>query len=459
MLRKFLLAGVAVSAATMTAAFAQDALQPDIRQAPPANAAAPTPLPMTSSATDGEASSTSAAPSWSNQTSPSAQGAPGQTYGSGATGYESSIGGSEMSASGQVGMGMAMAAVDTSGAVIAAAPIAVAPKTDLNAREFAMKAAASDLFEIESSRVALERSQSGAVRRYAQMMIDHHTMTTQQLSATVRNLPAPQLEEHQRDMLADLRAAPADQFDATYMRQQLASHMSALSVHGGYVKTGDEAALRRLAGQATPIVASHLETAWNMTDMPRNLAAARGDTVALAEAPRGGQTYRGYTVYGPNARPEVSAGGSVGSASGGAVNPGGGYGAGSTYSSAGAGAGGQASAYGTGSSVPGGTGTDAMSNNTAVPGATVGQSAVVDGSTAIPGQDGTTYGTGARSYQSPTMPSDAQIGTTVPNDRTGMGDAATRLGPTSPMNGTAGANTDAQTNDPGEDDPNEQPTP
>jgi putative membrane protein len=420
MLRKFLLVGAAMSALTMTPAFAQEALQPETRQAPPSAAAAPTPLPMTDSATDGEASSTSAAPTWSNQPGPSGQAAVGGP----------STGAFDMNSSDQagapMGIGTTQTAVDASGAVIAAAPIAVAPKTDLDARTFAMKAAAGDLFEIESSRVALERSQSGAVRRYAQMMIDHHAMTSQQLMRTVRDLPAPRMEEHQRDMVAKLRAAPADQFDATYMRQQLASHMSALSLHGGYLKAGDEPALRRLAGQATPIVASHLEQAWTMTDMPRNLAAARGDTTALAQASGGGRTYRGYTVYGPNARPEVSAGVS-GSLPDRAVNP-------------------PADA-------------DAMSNSTAVPGATVARSSVVEGSTAVPGQDGTTYGAGARSHRWQTMPSDAVVGTTVPNDRTGMGDAATRLGPTSPMNGTAGANTDAGTGDSAEEDAKEQPTP
>lgn len=474
MLRRTLTMSAAIAALGLTAAVAQDAAPQsgETRPATNANTVDPT-LPATVSSMDGQASSTSAASpvastagsdphaghgsmssspmSGSSSTMSGSTTTEGQTYGSGTTGYASATGGADPAVGGGGGA-MRLSAVDVSGAVIAAAPVAVAPKTDLDASKYVMKAAASDLYEIESSRVALERSQSGAVRRYAQTMIDHHTMTSQQLTATVRNMPAPQLEPHQRDMIADLRAAPAEMFDRMYVNQQLASHMNALSVHGGYMKAGDEAALRQLATQATPVVASHLETVWNMSDMPQNLAAARDDSTRLAQA--GGQSYRGYTVYGPNARTEVSASADMGGAAYGTAAPSNAANGWSTPST---------SATGSGSSTSATYGSpDAVSNATATPSATVGQS-LSDPSTAVPGQTGAATGVnaGARNYQLDTGNSQSDVvnGGTLPNDRTGMGGAATRLGPTSPMNGTAGANVPDSDTSSGEDDPNEEPTP
>src|SRR4028118_803636 len=44
-------------------------------------------------------------------------------------------------------------------------------------------AAASDLFEIQSGRMAAERGQNAAVRQFGSMLVDHHQRTTAQVSA------------------------------------------------------------------------------------------------------------------------------------------------------------------------------------------------------------------------------------------------------------------------------------
>lgn len=307
MLRKVLIVGAAAAALSAPHVLAQSASPAAAGETRPATHANPLPptLPADSTAMDGQASSTSASPTYTVQDGGARVGdlaTGGRVYDSGTTGYAVESGGAD------VAMGMrALPAVGVAGGLVVAAPVTVAPKV-VPAADYVKKAAAGDLFEIESSKVALERSQNGAVRRFAQMMIDHHAMTTRELASTVRNAPAPQLEQHQRDMIAALRAAPADQFDAAYVRQQLGAHMNALSLHGGYMAAGDEAALRQVAQQAAPIVASHLETAWNMSELPRTLAQEKAGNAALADAGAGGTRYRGYTVYGPNARSEAAPG-------------------------------------------------------------------------------------------------------------------------------------------------------
>ncbi len=72
-----------------------------------------------------------------------------------------------------------LAAVSTPALAQTMAAPAMAPLTTEGFRTMAM---AGDAFEIESSRLALERSRNPAIRRYAQEMIRDHAMTSQALN-------------------------------------------------------------------------------------------------------------------------------------------------------------------------------------------------------------------------------------------------------------------------------------
>lgn len=129
-------------------------------------------------------------------------------------------------------------------------------------------AAASDLFEIQSSQMALAKSQNAAVRQFAQMLVAHHTQTTQTLTAAAAaaGVPpmTPQLMPMQVDMLARLQAASGAGFDRLYMQQQVPAHEMALALHSNYASNGDAPPLRQAAAAATPIVRQHLDQARGM---------------------------------------------------------------------------------------------------------------------------------------------------------------------------------------------------
>ena len=166
------------------------------------------------------------------------------------------------STTGADGADSAMA--DPSGATAAALP--AAPTT---AMPYTMKAAASDQFEIQSSQVALQKGQNADVRRFAQMLIDHHTQTTATLTAAAQSAgltpPPPALEPMQQDMIAQLQSAPAGaSFDKLYITQQVPAHQMALNVHQAYASGGDKAPLRTAAAAAVPIVQQHLTEATRM---------------------------------------------------------------------------------------------------------------------------------------------------------------------------------------------------
>ena len=125
-------------------------------------------------------------------------------------------------------------------------------------------ASAIDLFEIQSSQLALSRSQNANVRQFAQMMVDHHNQTTDQLNAAARaagTTPAPRLNPMQIQMMTELQQAQPGNFDRVYMQQQIRAHEIALSMHSNYARAGDTPALRATAAAAVPIVSEHLARA------------------------------------------------------------------------------------------------------------------------------------------------------------------------------------------------------
>lgn len=122
-------------------------------------------------------------------------------------------------------------------------------------------AGASDLYEIESSRMALRKGSSDAVRRFAQTMIDHHTGTTRDVTAAatqagLRPRP-PKLMPEQRRMIDRLRPLSGERFDREYVTQQRMAHDMALQLHQGYAQNGDRAPLQAVATKAVPIIEQH----------------------------------------------------------------------------------------------------------------------------------------------------------------------------------------------------------
>jgi putative membrane protein len=124
-------------------------------------------------------------------------------------------------------------------------------------------AGSSDLYEIESSRMALQQAPNAAVKQFAQMMIAHHTGTTQQVMQAARSAgmtpPPPSLLPPQRAMLDELRPLRGAAFERMYLQQQRTAHAMALQLHQNYAASGDTASLRQTAGTAVPIVQSHID--------------------------------------------------------------------------------------------------------------------------------------------------------------------------------------------------------
>jgi len=138
-----------------------------------------------------------------------------------------------------------------------------APLTD---QAFVQQAALGDMFEIASSKLALQQSHNDAVRAFAHMMIVDHTRTTAGLKAAVaksgETLSLPQaLPADKQATLQDLKAASGANFDRKYMDAQVAGHKAALDLMSLYANDGSNAALKGAAQKTGRLVQTHLDKA------------------------------------------------------------------------------------------------------------------------------------------------------------------------------------------------------
>lgn len=129
---------------------------------------------------------------------------------------------------------------------------------------YVSNAALSDMYERESSQLALTAAKSIAVKSFARQMIADHTATTAEVKKLVSGgkldiKPPAQLDSRRQGLLDSLRkAAPAD-FDRIYVQQQTAAHREALALHRGFSDAGTNAPLKAFAAKTAPKVQMHLE--------------------------------------------------------------------------------------------------------------------------------------------------------------------------------------------------------
>ena len=142
--------------------------------------------------------------------------------------------------------------------------IAFAQTAKMSAQDFATMAASSDMLEIRSSELALQKSQTAAVKEFAQMMINDHTAASKNLMAAAQQdgvtVPADMLPKHASQVEA-LGSAAGDAFDASYIDAQVTAHQEALALMTSYAESGDAAAMKAHAQKTAPIIQMHYEHA------------------------------------------------------------------------------------------------------------------------------------------------------------------------------------------------------
>jgi putative membrane protein len=154
-------------------------------------------------------------------------------------------------------------AQDTAGAATGLATAAVG---SVSTDAFVRDAAIGDMYEIESAKMALERSKSAEVKSLAQMILADHTASSAKLkqlasSGQVKDPLPAELDERRKGLLDNLRGSGGTDFDGRYIKQQAAAHHEAYLLMTGYGTTGQDATLKAFADEVAPKIKMHMDAA------------------------------------------------------------------------------------------------------------------------------------------------------------------------------------------------------
>jgi putative membrane protein len=135
---------------------------------------------------------------------------------------------------------------------------------DAPAQDFVTKASIANEFEIESSRLALEKSQDREIKGFAQEMIDDHTKAGDKLKDALKASAshpqaATKLDEATQQKMTRLESLSTDDFNNTYVSMQLDAHKEAVGLFGNYASNGDDKDLKNFASETLPTLKDHLE--------------------------------------------------------------------------------------------------------------------------------------------------------------------------------------------------------
>ena len=126
----------------------------------------------------------------------------------------------------------------------------------------------ANLFEIESSKVALTRAKNDKVKSFANLMVSDHTQAgvkfKQALTDAKLALPAEKLDSKHQALLDDLKKKDGTAFDTAYIKAQHDGHVETVAMFEAYAKGGDNARLKAFANEMLPTLKSHLTEVSNL---------------------------------------------------------------------------------------------------------------------------------------------------------------------------------------------------
>jgi putative membrane protein len=154
------------------------------------------------------------------------------------------------------------AAQDATSAAVGATSAATVGAHDTGA--FVDNVVQSNMYEIQAAQIAEQKAQHADVKAFAKKMIVDHTALTNEMKPLITQAgkTAPTgLDQRRQGLLDNLKAAGAQDFDKTYIDQQVAAHQEALTLLKGYADNGDDAGLKAAAAKAAVKVQDHLDRA------------------------------------------------------------------------------------------------------------------------------------------------------------------------------------------------------
>jgi putative membrane protein len=125
---------------------------------------------------------------------------------------------------------------------------------------FLMNAASSNMLEIKAGQMASQKATNSEVRKYAQMMVSHHTSSTQELKAIGMPLgvkmPTTMMPVHQA-MADRLQNKSGKAFDEAYMDMMETAHKMDIAMFEVKSKAAETPNVQQFATKTLPMLRSH----------------------------------------------------------------------------------------------------------------------------------------------------------------------------------------------------------
>ena len=141
----------------------------------------------------------------------------------------------------------------------AAAPAMATPSTST----FLTNTAVANLFEIESSKVALAKTKNDKIKAFANLMVTDHTGAGTKFKQAVTDAkltpPAEKLDAKHQALLEDLKKKDGATFDTAYVKAQHDGHVETVAMFEAYAKGGDNARMKQFANEMLPTLKTHLD--------------------------------------------------------------------------------------------------------------------------------------------------------------------------------------------------------
>ena len=127
-------------------------------------------------------------------------------------------------------------------------------------RDFMLKAAGAGMYEVEVSRLAIERALNADVRAFAEKMVSEHTDANQELAALARarGVELPQKMPADKRKVID-RLKKSNNFDKDYVNTVgLEDHKADIALFDKAHTQGSDEKLKTWTGEKLPILKTHL---------------------------------------------------------------------------------------------------------------------------------------------------------------------------------------------------------
>lgn len=145
--------------------------------------------------------------------------------------------------------------------------------------KFMMMAATSDMNEIGLSQQALSKSSNEEVKKMAQMMIDDHTKSSEELKpiAQSKNVTLPtEMDAKHKAAMEKMSSMSGMEFDMAYVKMMVKDHEKAVAMMSKEADGGKDAEAKAFAAKTLPVVQMHLDMARKMMSS-MNKSAEKAD--------------------------------------------------------------------------------------------------------------------------------------------------------------------------------------